>query len=313
MDKFKFRDITYVQGETEAVKVINNERFKKLSLILPEENIFECELRRQKISVDLPIQLALTILQYSKLRILKLYYNYIDYFISRKNYQLLEMDTDALYLSISGPNMDSVIKPHRKAEYNAITYNNCNDCDIEGDDKNYMPRLCCEKHKKIDTLVLGLFKEEWKGNEMIALNSKCYCAATPYYTCEYPIKTYEYMLYNQLVNKALKLHSRRIYTQRKTSKQRYVKHLKHQVKISTKGLSRRNLPKSPLYAFKRVLFNKKIEGSTNRGFIFKNNYMYTYNQYRAGLSFLYLKRKVCDDLINTEPLKIIIDPHAVYK
>jgi hypothetical protein len=313
MDKFKFRDINYVQGETEATKMVNDKRFKKMTLICPEDSIYECEMRKRKISVDLPIQLALTILQYSKLRMLKLYYNYIDYFISRKHYQLIEMDTDALYWAISGPNMDTVIKKEKKKEYKKMLYGNCNDNVIEADDKHYVPRQCCIKHKDKDCLVLGIFKEEWKGQEIVALNSKCYCAVTSYYVNEYPLKSYSYMLYQKLVNNARKLHVRYMFRQRNISRYKKVRRLKYKSKISTKGLSRRCLPKSPIYIFRRVLFNKEIQGSTNKGFIFKNNNMYTYSQYRAGLSFLYLKRKVCDDLISTEPLRIIIDPHAIEK
>ena len=313
MDKFKFRDIKYIQGEVEATKMVNHKLFRKMTLIYPEENIYECEMRKKRVSVDLPIQLALTILQYSKLRILKLYYDYIDYFISRKHFQLIEMDTDALYLSISGVNIRDVIKPGKKGEYEELLYNNCTDVVIEGDDKHYMPRECCEAHKKGDCLVLGLFKEEWSGQEMVALNSKCYCGATPYFVNEYPKKTYSHMIYRKLVNKARGLKSRRMYKQRGILRDKRVRYLKYRIKISTKGLSYRCLPKSPLYLFKRVLFNKEVQGSSNRGFIFKNNNMYTYTQYRAGLSFLYLKRRVCNDLINTEPLDLTIDPHAVIK
>lgn len=48
--------------------------------------------QNQIISVDLPIQLAFTILQLSKLRMLKLYYLYFDYYIIRDNFQLVEWD-----------------------------------------------------------------------------------------------------------------------------------------------------------------------------------------------------------------------------
>jgi hypothetical protein len=310
MDKFKFRDVSYVQGSVEAVKRVNDQRFKKMSLIFPEEDIYECEMRKKNISVDLPVQLALTILQYSKLRLLQVYYNYIDYFIARQHFQLIEVDTDAVYFAISGPNMESVVKKDKKKEYNKLVYGNCRDITFEADNKHYMPRECCVTHKTKDCLILGLFKEEWSGNEMVALNSKCYCGATPYYVNEYPCKTYRYMLYQRLVNKARRLNVRPMYIQRNILSSKQVRHLKYKVKISSKGLSRRSLPTSPLYVFRRVLFNKEIQGSTNRGFIFKDNRMYTYSQYRAGLSFLYLKRSVCEDLVSTEPLRITIDPHS---
>jgi hypothetical protein len=39
--------------------------------------------------------------------------------------------------------------------------------------------------------------------------------------------------------------------------------------------------------------------------------MYTYRQYRASITFLYVKRHVLKDLVSTEPIKIIIDPHNI--
>jgi hypothetical protein len=311
MDKFKFRDIKYVQGEIHALKMVNKKGFKKMSLISPENNIYECEMSKKKICVDLPIQLALTILQLSKLRVLKMYYNYLDYYIHRSDYQLIHMDTDAVYLALAGPNMDSVVKRNKKKEYRKIMYGNCNDTLFEADDEHYTPRNCCDKHKTHDSLILGLFKKEWEGQELIALNSKMYVGATPVYVNEFPVKTNKYMMYRKLIHKACHSKGRTIVSQHQLMKLKKTRHLKHDIKISVKGLSHKYLPKSPLYTFKKVLFNKEITGSTNRGFIFKNNTMYTYRQYRASISFLYVKRHVLDDLISTNPIKIIIDPHNI--
>jgi hypothetical protein len=269
MDKFKFRDIKYVQGETQALKMVNKKGFKKMSLISPENNIYECEMSKNKISVDLPIQLALTILQLSKLRVLKMYYNYLDYYMHRNNYQLIHMDTDSIYLALTGPNMDSVVKKNKKKEYNKIMYGNCTDIVYEADNEHYTPRNCCDKHKAHDSLILGLFKKEWEGQELVALNSKMYVGATPIYVNEFPVKTYKHMVYKKLVLKACQHKSRSIVTQRQLMKLKKLRHLKHDIKISSKGLSRKYLPKSPLYMFRKVLFKKGITGSINRGFIFK--------------------------------------------
>jgi hypothetical protein len=113
MDKDKFRKISYVQGDTPAQQLVNQRRFKKLSLISPEESIYECEMSHKKITIDLPIHLALCVLQLSKLRIFKLYYNYLNYYISRENQELCCMDTDSLYISFSNQNIDCIIKKEK--------------------------------------------------------------------------------------------------------------------------------------------------------------------------------------------------------
>ena len=42
---------------------------------------------------------------------LEFHYDLIDKFVDRTDYELCEMDTDSLYLAISGKKLDDVIKP----------------------------------------------------------------------------------------------------------------------------------------------------------------------------------------------------------
>ena len=46
-----------------------------------------------------------------------------------------------------------------------------------------------------------------------------------------------------------------------------------------------------------------VEG-TNRGFVLKNNTMFTYSQLRTGLTFLYAKRRVLADGVSTECIDV---------
>ena len=48
---------------------------------------------KKAIKHDLPIQLGFFVYQQAKLKMLSFYYDLVDYFIPRKNYNLLEMDT----------------------------------------------------------------------------------------------------------------------------------------------------------------------------------------------------------------------------
>ncbi len=86
MNKFKFHDIHYLQGDRRALHMVNCKRFKKMSVISQEDNVYECAMAKKHLSIDLPIQLALTILQLSKLRMLKLYYSYLDYYNPRSDF-----------------------------------------------------------------------------------------------------------------------------------------------------------------------------------------------------------------------------------
>ena len=53
------------------------------------------------------------------------------------------------------------------------------------------------------------------------------------------------------------------------------------------------------------LLKKQTDGSgTNTAFRVKNNQIYTYAQTRTALSYLYVKRRVCEDGVTTVPLHL---------
>ena len=51
------------------------------------------------------------------------------------------------------------------------------------------------------------------------------------------------------------------------------------------------------------LLNNLVSGmGENRGFVVRNNEIFTYTQKRQGLSYFYGKRIVLDDAVHTKPL-----------
>ena len=51
------------------------------------------------------------------------YYNFIDKYIDRSDFELLEMDTDSNYFAFSEDSIDKIIKPDMIDEYNNDKYN----------------------------------------------------------------------------------------------------------------------------------------------------------------------------------------------
>ena len=49
---------------------------------------------------------------------LEFYYDFLDYYFNRKDLELLQMDTDSLYIAWSGENIDDLVKPEYKKKYN---------------------------------------------------------------------------------------------------------------------------------------------------------------------------------------------------
>ena len=50
---------------------------------------------------------------------LEFYYDFLDKYVDRCDFELMYMDTDSFYLAISGESLDDVIKPELRAEYEA--------------------------------------------------------------------------------------------------------------------------------------------------------------------------------------------------
>ena len=295
MDKTKHRDVQYVQGENETCLKVNEPRFRKLECLDQEDQYYELEMAKRKIKLDLPIQLGYFILQYAKLRMLEFYFDFMDVYVDRSDFEYCEMDTDSAYMAISGTCLEDVIKPEMRDKYRNGLTDFCIDEDIEADaQQHWFPRTCCNKHSKYDKRTPGLFKLEYQGNEMIGLCSKTYIVRKTKVVKPSSARIVSSKLLNRAkgrAHKRVRPRTRRI----------------HEYKFSSKGVSKRHL-KAPMSKFRRVLKTRRAQSGTNRGFRVRNNAVFTYNQERRGFSYFYCKRKVLDDGIHTAPLDITLCP-----
>ena len=57
--------------------------------------------------------------QLAKLRMLELYYDFLDKYFSRQDFELCYMDTDLFYLTMSGDSLDEIVRPEIKQAYEA--------------------------------------------------------------------------------------------------------------------------------------------------------------------------------------------------
>ena len=71
MSKEKHTKISYTRQSHESRLKINDPRFRTLSEL--DDGVYEIEMAKQRINLDLPIQLGFFILQYAKQRMLEFY------------------------------------------------------------------------------------------------------------------------------------------------------------------------------------------------------------------------------------------------
>ena len=119
------------------------------------DDVFELEFRKEKVTINRPFQIGIVVYQLAKLRMLQFYYDCLDYFIDRRNFELIQMDTDSMYFGLSCETLKETIRPNRLDEFEATK-------------KNWFA------WNKRSNRTPGLFKMEFEGTRGIALCSKCY-------------------------------------------------------------------------------------------------------------------------------------------
>ena len=117
MDRIRHSVTKYLNDEM-THSAINNELFKRLNFI--NDQLYEFELVKSEIEQREPILVGFFILQYAQLRLLELYYNFFNKFCDTGKYERLEIDTDSLYLALSEENLEDIILPEKRNEWEAM-------------------------------------------------------------------------------------------------------------------------------------------------------------------------------------------------
>ena len=145
MDRSRHTVKKYLTDE-KTHSAYNSKMFKRLNHIT--DQLYEVEIVKSEIEHREPIIVGCFILQYAKLRMLELYYNFFKKFCDTDKYDELEIDTDSLYLALSEENLEDVIVPEKRAEWDQLRSKDCNDNFTANATDNFFPRSCCNAHKK---------------------------------------------------------------------------------------------------------------------------------------------------------------------
>jgi hypothetical protein len=260
-DKDKHVSVKYVTGSEKASLKVRGRGFVSLNEVT--EEFFEVVTRKRRLKMDVPVIIGFFVLQYAKLLMLRFYFDFMDKFVDRSDFEYIEMDTDSAYMAISGRTLESIVKPsmvdefyERYGEWFPRPY-----CDVHrGEFKwckiaggEWIPKACCARVFAYDSRTPGLFKEEFEGDGIIALNPKTYYCWSD-----------------------------------ETDATKY----------SSKGLSKTS-NRLTKQCFMDVLTTTRTQSGVNRGFVCRDNKTYTYTQQKKGLGYFYGKRKVCADGVST--------------
>ena len=98
-----------VCNDEEASKYVNEPLFRDMDEI--GQNLYEVSMAKKTIKQDLPLQIGFFVYQYAKLRMLEFYFDFLDKFLDRSDFQYVEMDTDSAYIALAGESLEALIKP----------------------------------------------------------------------------------------------------------------------------------------------------------------------------------------------------------
>ena len=142
----------YTCDEEEVDKSLRSARFKTLEEIGPA---YKVELRKSKITIDRPFQVGIVVYQLAKLRMLQFYYEFLDFYLDRRDFELIQMNTDSMYFALSREKLEDAVRPGYETQF-------------EEEKKRW---LAWDKWSNREP---GLFKLEKEATSGIALCSKCY-------------------------------------------------------------------------------------------------------------------------------------------
>ena len=268
MNKTKQTNVLYANG-LHATYLINQARFKACRKI--DDDLFEIELYKKKHVFDLPLHLGVFVYGYAKLRMCQWTHRFMQHYLPRDSYELVEMDTDSSYFALARPTIDECVRPHLLHDYYdaydqwfptlACPLHKQAFVDARTAGRTWVMQKCCRNAHQYDKRTPGKFKVEFRGRGVVALCSKTYVC----FGGEHGNET----------------------------------------KLSCKGIQKRNnIQKLTRDAYLTVLRQQKAGCGVNKGFVARNGCVYSYTQTRKGLSYMYCKRLVLDDGISTAPLHL---------
>ena len=151
-DLIKQLKTTFTINEELVDKSSRSPFLKDLEEINTAFKIKQC---KWQVNIMRPYQCGIAIYQLAKLRMLEFYCEFLDKCLDWCNFKLIQVDTDSMYIAISGE-FAKIVRPELQEEYD-----HCGKAEFLSASKY---------HDK----MLGLFKAEFQGMRMITLMSKCY-------------------------------------------------------------------------------------------------------------------------------------------
>ena len=166
MDKAKHTSVKYCELNNVSGH-IRSPLFKSLEEL--NGGIYEIEKTKKKIVHDVPLQIGIAVYSYAKLNLI-CFWDFLNKYLVNDYYQIMECDTDSLYLALAKDTLDECVKPELKEEWDRVKHK------FFASDSNEPVEFAGKTIplRQYDKRTPGKYKIEFEGVGMICLNSKVY-------------------------------------------------------------------------------------------------------------------------------------------
>lgn len=97
----------YTRNGDEVDKNLRSAFFEDIEEI---GDAYKIELRKPKVTINRPFQVGIAVYQLAKLRMLEFYYNFLDYCLDRRDFELIQMDTHSMYFALAHDTLEEAIQ-----------------------------------------------------------------------------------------------------------------------------------------------------------------------------------------------------------
>ena len=106
--------VLYTKDENVVDKHLRSVWFEDLEEI---GDAYKIESRKNKVTIKRLFQVGIVVYQLAKLRMLHFYYDFLDQYLDRRDYELIQIDTDSMYFALSYKTMEEAVKPELQEQF----------------------------------------------------------------------------------------------------------------------------------------------------------------------------------------------------
>ena len=107
-------NVIYTKDEKVVDRALRSAYFSDLDEV---GQAYELESRKPRITIRRPFQIGIAVYQLAKLRMLEFYYDFLDRYFDRRDFELIQMDTDSNYMAISAERLEDIVRPELQTEF----------------------------------------------------------------------------------------------------------------------------------------------------------------------------------------------------